>query len=118
MTGPLDLRGPLRELAQHAVPIALAGGKLRLGLTAAHDHLRSDALVRRLAEQLEPLLGPVRIAFETVQAGMPTAAAQAQKERDLRQEQAETAVAQDGLVQEIIQRFDARIVPESTRPLD
>ena len=112
------LRGPLRELATHAVPLGLVQGRLRLGLAAAHDHFRSDGLVRQLAEALAPAFGAaLQIAFEAIEPSVaPSLAAVERGEQQRRQGAAEAAIAADPLVQDLMNRFDARVVPNSTRP--
>ena len=112
------LRGPLRELATHAVPLGLVQGRLRLGLAAAHDHFRSDSLVRQLAEALAPAFGAaLQIAFEVVEPSVaPSLATVERGEQQRRQGAAEAAIAADPLVQDLMNRFDARVVPNSTRP--
>ncbi len=112
------LRGPLRELANHAVPMGLAEGRLRLGLSAAHDHFRTEGLVRQLGEALAPALGGgLRVQFEPIAAtAAPSLAALERGEQQRRQGAAEAAIAADPLLQDLIQRFDARVVPNSTRP--
>jgi DNA polymerase-3 subunit gamma/tau len=110
------MRGPLRELALNSVPIALEGERLRLGLKASHEHFRSDSLMRQLAEALAPAFGRVRIHYEAVAAGAESAADRARQQQGARQQQAEAAIASDPLVQNLISQFDARLVPNSTRP--
>lgn len=112
------LRGPLRELATHAVPLGLVQGRLRLGLAAAHDHFRSDGLVRQLADALALAFGAgLHIAFEAIEPSVaPSLAAVERGEQQRRQGAAEAAIAADPLVQDLMNRFDARVVPNSTRP--
>jgi len=112
------LRGPLRELATHAVPLALANGRLRLGLAAAHDHFRSDGLVRQLADALGSAFGGgLSIVFEAIEPSVaPSLAVVERGEQQRRQGAAEAAIAADPLVQDLMTRFDARVVPNSTRP--
>ncbi|HVF34310.1 MAG TPA: DNA polymerase III subunit gamma/tau C-terminal domain-containing protein, partial [Candidatus Saccharimonadia bacterium] len=110
------LRGPVRELALNSVPLGLEGGRLRLGLKASHEHFRSDALTRQLADVLAPLYGPLRIQFESVAPGAESAADRARQQRSARQVEAEAAIAADPVVQTLVNRFDARVVPNSTRP--
>jgi len=111
-----SLRGPARELALNSVPLALEGGRLRLGLKASHEQFRSDALTRQLTDALAPLYGPLRVQFESVAAGAESAADRARQQRSTRQVEAEASIAADPLVQSLMNQFDARVVPNSTRP--
>jgi DNA polymerase-3 subunit gamma/tau len=114
----LDLRGPIRELAYNAVPLGWADGRLRLGLSAQHELLRTEGSTRQLAEALAGPLGAVpRLAFEVVQPGGTTLAAQARRQQDERQRDAEAAVAADPVVARLIADFDARVLPGSVRPV-
>ncbi len=128
-TGPLDadrwaellagasLRGPVREFAHNVVPIALQDGRLRLGLAPQFEHLRSDGMLRNLTEALTPALGAgLRIQLETLDTASDTLADRQRRERAQQQGDAEAAIAADPVVQSLIQQFDARVVPRSTRP--
>ncbi|HET9482974.1 MAG TPA: DNA polymerase III subunit gamma/tau [Xanthomonadales bacterium] len=110
------MRGPLRELALNSVPLGLDGDRLRLGLKPSHEHFRSDAMTRQLADALAPSYGPLRILFESVGNGAESAADRARRQQSARQAQAEAAIAADPVVQALMNRFDARVVPNSTRP--
>ena len=128
-SGPLDperwaalladagLRGPLREFAHNVVPLSLDAGCLRVGLAPQFEHLRSDSLLRSLAEALAPALGAgLRVQVETLDAATGTLAERERRERAQRQAQAEASIAADPVVQALIQQFDARVVPQTTRP--
>jgi DNA polymerase-3 subunit gamma/tau len=127
--GPLDadrwaallaaapLSGPLREFAHNVVPIEWADGRLRLGLGAQFEHLRSDTLVRSLANALAPAFGVApKIQIETQRAMGTTVAERLRVEQAQRQDQAEAAIAADPVLNSLISQFDARILPQSTRP--
>jgi DNA polymerase-3 subunit gamma/tau len=113
----LSLRGPIRELANHVVPLELTQNKLRLGLDPNHDHLRNEGLVKQLADVLEPKLGRIKITIESVKSTDNTVAAKMQHENNQRQAKAEASIESDALFQELIQQFDAHVIPDSTRPL-
>ena len=110
------MRGLLREFALNCVPVALEGDRLRLGLKATHEALRNDSLTRQLADALAPLHGSLKIHYETVAAGAESPADRARQQRSERQQRADDAIAGDPLVQALVERFDARVVPNSTRP--
>ncbi len=113
----LSLRGPIRELANHVVPLELTQSKLRLGLDPNHDHLRNEGLVKQLVDILEPKLGRIKITIESVKSTDNTVAAKMQHENNQRQAKAEASIESDALFQELIQQFDAHVIPDSTRPL-
>jgi DNA polymerase-3 subunit gamma/tau len=117
LLAPLSLRGPLRELAHNAVPLALDAGRLRLGLRPVHEHLRSDALVRQLTELLAPALGAgLRLQFEAIDGSADSVADKQRRDDAARQIQAEAAIAADPVVRGLMAQFDAKVVPNSARP--
>ncbi len=110
------LRGPLRELAHNAVPLALEDGNLRIGVAPRFEHLRSDALVRALAEALAPALGAgLRVQVVALDTAAETLAERERRDQAQRQSRAEASIAADPVVQVLIQHFDARVVPQTTR---
>ncbi|HVR81384.1 MAG TPA: DNA polymerase III subunit gamma/tau [Luteimonas sp.] len=114
-----NLRGPARELAEHAGFLSHADGVLRLSLSAADEHLKAPALVRMLAEALSlPLGGMPQIRFEAGQAATETLHKRRTQQRDVRQVAAETAFMADPGVQRLISQHGATVVPDSIRPFD
>ena len=114
-----QLRGPARELAEHAGFIGHDNGMLRLSLSAADEHLKAPALVRMLAEGIAPMLGAApQIRFETAQAATGTLHQRKTQERDARQVAAEEAFMADPGVQKLISQHGASVVPDSIRPFD
>jgi DNA polymerase-3 subunit gamma/tau len=114
-----SLRGPARELAEHAGFLGHDNGVLRLSLSAADEHLKAPALVRMLAEGIAPTLGAApQIRFETAQAATETLHQRRTQERDARQVAAEAAFMADPGVQRLISQHGASVVPDSIRPFD
>ena len=113
------LKGPVRELAAHSAFCGHADGVLQLSLPDSFDHLRSDNLVRQLAQALAPALGVApRIRFESARAaGAETLHARSERQRDQRQADAESAFLSDPVVSHLV-RQGATVVPDSVRPLD
>lgn len=110
------LRGPVGQLAQHAVLVAVEGHTLRLALKAEHDHLNSAPMVGMLQERLAAATGrPLRCVFELARGGMETPAEQNARQRNARQLQAEQDMEQDPFVQAAMRELGARLVPNSVR---
>ncbi|HEX2595694.1 MAG TPA: DNA polymerase III subunit gamma/tau [Luteimonas sp.] len=113
------LRGPARELANHAGFVAHDNGVLRLSLAPADEHLQMPGLVKALAEALAPALGGVpQIRFEAAAPTTETLHQRSSRERDARQVAAEAAFMADAGVQHLIQQHGATLVPDSIRPND
>ena len=113
------LRGPARELAEHAGFISHDNGLLRLSLSAADEHLKAPALVRMLAEGIAPALGAApQIRFESAQAASETLHQRKTQQRDARQVAAEAAFMADPGVQRLVSQHGASVVPDSIRPFD
>jgi DNA polymerase-3 subunit gamma/tau len=113
------LRGPARLLAEHAGFIAYEDGVLRLSLAPDDEHLQGPALVRLVAEALEPVLGIApQVRFETAAAVGESVSERNRRARDERQTAAEHAFMHDADVQRLINQRGARLVPDSIRPFD
>ena len=113
------LRGPARELAEHAGFLSHDNGVLRLSLSTADEHLKAPALVRMLAEGIAPALGAApQIRFESAQAASQTLHQRKTQQRDARQVAAEAAFMADPGVQRLVSQHGASVVPDSIRPFD
>jgi DNA polymerase III subunit gamma/tau len=112
------LRGPVRELAAHAVFVGHDEAGLRLALSPDDEHLRMPTLVGQLEQALAPALGAApRIRFESAPAPGETLHQRSTRERDACQAAAEEAFANDPGVQQLVLDHGARIVPDSIRPI-
>jgi DNA polymerase-3 subunit gamma/tau len=110
------LGGPAGLLAQHAVPKSLAGDVLTLALKPEHAIFCSDAVCKQLQDQLGVATGRslrVRIVHEAV---AETPAMHAAKVRSDDQANAQRALAEDPIVQNLQRQFGAEIIPDSIRP--
>ncbi|MCI4567466.1 DNA polymerase III subunit gamma/tau [Lysobacter sp. CFH 32150] len=113
------LRGPARQLAEHAGFVGHDDGVLRLSLSQADEHLKAPALVKMLGDALAPALGAApQIRFESAQAAGETLHQRSARERDARQVAAESAFMNDPDVQRLITQHGAKVVPDSIRPFD
>ncbi|MBL0030527.1 MAG: DNA polymerase III subunit gamma/tau [Rhodanobacteraceae bacterium] len=115
-----DLRGPAREFASNLGFVADDGEALRVSLPASLDHLRNEFALRKLQDALLAAHGrSTRIVVElAAEVGGDTAATRAAREKSEREMAADAAIASDPFVVRAIAEFDARILPDSTRPLD
>jgi DNA polymerase-3 subunit gamma/tau len=117
-----SLGGPVGQLALHAVLLGVDGNVLRLGLKAGHEHLASSMMVELLEKRLSESLGrAIRVRIEKVaEAGSVAESPADTRARNAatRQQQAHDGLHADPVVQSIIDTFDARILPESVRPLE
>ncbi len=116
LVGGLSLRGLARELASNAALLGFQNQELRLALKPELGHLHSEVLSRQLADALRPSLGAaLKIKLETSAAATLTWSARLRADAESRQSEAERAVAADPIVRSLVETFDARIVPNSTR---
>ncbi len=113
------LKGPVRELAAHSAFCGHAEGVLQLSLPDSFDHLRSENLVRQLAQGLAAALGAApQIRFESARAsGSDTLHARTERQRGERQAGAESDFLSDPVVSRLMQQ-GATVLPDSVRPLD
>ena len=119
LVASVGLKGPVRELAAHSAFCGHADGVLQLSLPDSFDHLRSEGLVRQLANALAGPLGAApQIRFESARANAgDTLHARTERERGQRQSEAEAAFLSDPVVSRLVQQ-GATVLTESIRPLD
>ncbi len=114
------LNGLARELVMNMVADGFEGGTLQLVLDATSRHLFSDDRLKRIERQCSRHFGrELRLAVtirELEGEAVETPAMQRERERIQRQKNAEKAFQEDPNVRELMDRFDARIVPDSIRP--
>jgi DNA polymerase-3 subunit gamma/tau len=115
----VGLKGPVRELAAHSAFCGYADGALQLSLPDSFDHLRSDGLVRQLAQALAgPLGAPPQIRFESARAAAgETLHSRTERQKGERQSGAESDFLSDPVVSRLVQQ-GATVVPDSIRPFD
>ena len=119
LVSSVGLKGPVRELAAHSAFCGYAGGVLQLSLPDSFDHLRSEGLVRQLAQALSGALGAApQIRFESARASAgETLHSRTERQRGERQSGAEADFLSDPVVSRLVQQ-GATVVPDSIRPLD
>jgi len=114
----LALRGPVRELAAHTAFLGRDGDVLRLAIAPGNEHLKSDSLVRQLAQAVGQGLGAaVQVRFEAApaQAAVDTLHDRTQRQRSERQSGAEADFFNDPVVSRLLEQ-GATLVPDSIRP--
>jgi DNA polymerase-3 subunit gamma/tau len=117
LLGSITLRGPVRELAHNVVPLEFVDHRLRLGIAPQFEQLRSEGMLRSLTEALRPALGEaLKIQIDVLDSAADTVAERLRREQAQRQARAEASIAADPAVQSLISRFDARVLPQTTRP--
>jgi DNA polymerase-3 subunit gamma/tau len=115
------LKGPVGALAQHCRLIAVEQNAVRLYLKPEHEHFNAPPLVASMEEKLGLVLGhAVKVRFEknTSAPHIETPAEAAGRARDQRQLAAETAMNDDPIVKALLRDFDARLIPESIKPVN
>ena len=115
----LSLQGMVSVLANNCALIHREANTLHLALAPAHASLRNNKLEERLQEALSSHLGEqVKLVFNVTQPSAETPAAIQERASQDRLRSAQEAIARDNHVKALQDMFDARIVPESIRPVD
>jgi DNA polymerase-3 subunit gamma/tau len=114
----MKLSGMALQLAAQTELKAVAGNEFVLAVPEASRHLTERAYADKLKAAIEQVLGRrVRLRFEIGGAAATTLAAQEKRERDAAQAKTEAAFRDDPFVQDVLSRFDARIKPNSIKPV-
>ena len=114
----MKLSGMALQLAAQTELKAVAGNEFVLAVPEASRHLTDRAYADKLKVAIEQVLGRrVRLRFAIGGAAATTLAAQEKRERDAAQAKTETAFRDDPFVQDVLSRFDARIKPNSIKPV-
>lgn len=117
--GTLALSGPARELASNCELISDEGGKIVLRLDPRYSHFRTPGAEKKLSQGLSVSLGrAVRLIVEEQDGAVSTPAARRDREQREREAQAQRSVAQDPTIVALQETMGARILPNSTQPID
>lgn len=115
----MQLSGMARELAYHCVLVRLDERHCELMLDESFVHLRSDRWQARLEQALcVALKRPVKLTIRVGQSEVETPAILRQRRQQEQLAAAEKAIAEDETVRALMEAFDARIVPESVKPIE
>ncbi len=115
-----DLDGITRELVMNMMPVRLEGDTLELMLDDASRNLLRDGRVEKIRERCSAYLG--RTLRLEVRAGSleeipgESPARRREWENRERRARAEKTFRDDPNVRELMDRFDAEVVPDSVRP--
>ena len=119
LVGDAALEGVSRELAMNLSPQTYESGTLTVGLSSALQHLDKSTRRQEVEKKIGALLGEETFALQVVKASHTSDAAtpvvvQAKRTEEAKQ-QAYNKLMQDPVVQDIIDRFDATVVPDSVQ---
>src|SRR4029079_10841369 len=114
----LELTGIAGQLAAQTELIRIEGREITLGLPETQRHLTDKTYVEKLRMALEEATGAkLRFAFELRGNVDVSLAAQDKRERAEQKAQAEAAFRDEPFVRDVLTRFDARIKPDSIKPV-
>jgi DNA polymerase-3 subunit gamma/tau len=105
------------QLAAQAELKSIAGHVLTLALPATHKHLADRAYSDKLKSALEQATGrKLLLAFEVGAAADSSLAAQERRAKAEEKAKAEAAFRDEPFVRDVLERFDAKIRPDSVKP--
>jgi DNA polymerase-3 subunit gamma/tau len=114
----MKLSGIALQLAAQCALKAIAGTEFVLAVPEAARHLTDKPYADKLKAALEQALGRrVRLRFDVGQVADTTLAVQEKREREAVRASTEAAFRDDPFVQDVLSRFDARIKPNSIKPV-
>jgi DNA polymerase III subunit gamma/tau len=114
----LKLSGMALQLGAQTELKAVSGSEFVLALPEAARHLTDKPYADTLRLAVEQALGRrVRLRFEFGGAAASSLAAQEKRERDAEKARTEAAFRDDPFVQDLLSRFEARIKPNSIKPI-
>ncbi len=115
----LGLGGIAQQLAHNCSYTGWDGKRLLLQLDPAHQQLKTDSTLQRLQKAMEEYLNcSVRLDIKVGEKGLHTPAAEDAQARNDRQQEAESIIAADPMVQALGEKFGSRPVPGSILPID
>jgi DNA polymerase-3 subunit gamma/tau len=106
------------QLAAQTELKSFQGNVLTLALPATHKHLADRAYADRLKAALDQATGrKLMLAFEVGTPGEASLAARKMREQAEQKAKTEAAFRSEPFVQEALARFDAKIRPDSIKPV-
>ncbi|NID15134.1 DNA polymerase III subunit gamma/tau [Luteibacter yeojuensis] len=114
-----NLRGPIGQLAQNCSLREIDGEGMVLALTPSHMHLAVEPLTSQMEEKVSQALGRrVRFRFVADRGNLGTPAERKAQAASDAQANAEASMEADPLVQTLKREFDARVIPQSIKPVE
>ena len=114
----MKLSGIALQLASQTELKAISGNELVLIVPEASRHLTEKAYADKLKAALEEAMGRrVRLRFDVGGTATASLAVIEKRERAEAQSKTEAAFRDDPFVQDVLSRFDARIKPDSIKPV-
>ena len=114
----MKLSGIALQLAAQTELKAIAGNELVLAVPEASRHLTDKAYADKLKAALDEAFGRrMRLRFDVGGAATASLAVVEKRERAEAQSKTEAAFRDDPFVQDVLARFDAKIKPDSIKPL-
>jgi DNA polymerase III subunit gamma/tau len=114
----LRLTGMAAQLAAQTEFKGVAGNVVSLALPVEHKHLADRAYSDKLKAALDAATGrKLLLAFEVGAAAESSLAAQERRQRADQQARTEATFRDEPFVREVLERFDAKIKPDSIKPI-
>jgi DNA polymerase-3 subunit gamma/tau len=114
-----NLRGPIGQLAQNSSLREIDGESMVLALMPSHMHLAVEPLTSQMEEKVSQALGRrVRFRFIADRGNLGTPAERRAQAQSDAQANAEASMESDPLVQTLKREFDARVIPQSIKPVE
>ena len=114
----LELSGAARELARNLQLESAGQVRWKFLVPDTLQHLGTPSVVENLQSALSARLGqPVMLELHSASEPVESVAAIAQRKVDDRMQEAERAIEEDPTVQDMKEKFGAKIVPDSIQPL-
>ena len=115
----LGLRGAAQQLAANCVYRRREGNTLHLEINVVHQNMATDQLVSRLEDALTRYYGePLRARIQAGDGALHTPAKRDEQREAERLAAAQSAIAADPNVRELIDTFGAQVNPELVKPAD
>lgn len=115
----MGLGGLTRELAHHCALVSIEDNRCVLALDPQSAQIRTGQVEAKLEKALQDhFKRPLKLTINLEKPAQETPALKMQRHREERQRAAEIEIEQDETVRALKERFGARIIPGSIKPLD
>ncbi len=117
--GSMQLRGAVRQLAEHCVLADRSAERLVLAVNRRESYLLTEQQQNRLADALREHMGEgLKVDFQIVDDAGETIASQAVDESAQKKQAAKDSIASDPQLKELVDLFGAEVEADSIRPVD